>query len=159
MQKITTFLTFAQRGDEAVNYYVSIFPNSRISNIARSEAGGPLPDGTLLNASFELDGQAFMAMDGGPHFSFAQGTSLLVHCTTQEEVDYYWSKLSAGGEEQPCGWLKDKFGVSWQIVPEQLGQLMQDPDRDRAGRVMDAMLKMKKIDIAALQVAYDGASC
>lgn len=155
MQKVTTFLTFAERGEEAVNYYVSIFPNSRITNIARGEAGGPLTTGMLLNASFELDGQAFMAMDGGPYFSFAQGTSLFVHCTTQEEVDYYWSKLSAGGEEQPCGWVKDKFGVSWQIVPEQLGQLMQDPDRGRAGRVMEAMLKMKKIDIASLRAAYD----
>jgi predicted 3-demethylubiquinone-9 3-methyltransferase (glyoxalase superfamily) len=153
LQKITTFLTFAERGEEAVNFYVATFPNSRITNLVRSEEGGPLPAGTLLNASFELDGQAFMAMDGGPHFSFAQGTSLFVHCTTQEEVDDYWNKLSAGGEEQPCGWVKDKYGLSWQIVPEQLGQLMQDPDRERAGRVMQAMLQMKKIDIAALEQA------
>lgn len=155
MQAITPFLTFPARGEEAVNTYVGIFPNSRIDHLVRSEAGGPLPAGTLLNASFVLDGQPFMAMDGGPYFNFAQGTSFFIHCQTQAEVDFYWARLAEGGEEQPCGWVKDKFGLSWQIVPSILGELMQSPDRTRAGRVMEAMLTMKKIDIAALQQAYD----
>lgn len=155
MHNITPFLTFPARGEEAVHFYVSIFPNSQITGLVRSEEGGPLPAGTLLNASFVLDGQPFMAMDGGPHFSFAQGTSFFVHCQTQEQVDYYWARLAEGGEEQPCGWVKDRFGMSWQIVPSILGELMQDEDRTRAGRVMAAMLTMKKIDIAALQQAYN----
>jgi predicted 3-demethylubiquinone-9 3-methyltransferase (glyoxalase superfamily) len=155
MQKITTFLTFAERGEEAVNFYVSLFKNSKINNIARYGEGGPFTEGSLLNASFELDAQQFMAMDAGPHFRFAEGISLFVDCKTQEEVDRLYDGLSEGGEKQPCGWVKDKFGVSWQIVPSMLGQLMGDPDRAKAQRVMEAMMTMHKMDIATLQRAYD----
>lgn len=155
MQKITTFLTFQERGEEAVNFYVSLFQNSRITNIVRYEDGGPFPAGTLINATFELDGQQFMAMDAGPHFRFAEGISLLVDCKTQEEVDRLYDGLAEGGEKQPCGWVRDKFGVSWQIVPSVLGELMGDPDRAKAQRVMEALMPMHKIDIAALQRAYE----
>jgi predicted 3-demethylubiquinone-9 3-methyltransferase (glyoxalase superfamily) len=155
MQKITTYLTFAERGEEAVNFYVALFKNAKINNIVRYGDGGPFPAGSLLNASFDLEGQQFMAMDAGPHFQFAEGISLFVDCKTQEEVDRLYDGLSEGGEKQPCGWVKDRFGVSWQIVPSVLGQLMGDPDRAKAQRVMEAMLKMHKMDIAALQRASD----
>jgi len=154
MKKVTTFLTFKDRAEEAVNFYVSIFKNSKIDNIVRSGGEGPGAKGTLLNASFQLDGQEFMAMEGGPHFSFEEGFSLFVNCETQDEVDELWEKLSEGGEKGRCGWLKDKYGVSWQIIPSALGELMQDKDAAKAKRVMEAMLKMDKIDIKALRQAY-----
>ncbi len=150
MQKITTFLTFNDQLEEAVNLYVSIFKNSKVVNMMRMGSDGP-----VFGATFELDGQRFMGLNGGPSFKFASGTSLFVNCETQAEIDDLWTKLSAGGEEQPCGWLKDKFGVSWQIVPPVLGQLLQDKNPAKAKNVMNAMLQMKKIDIAALQAAHE----
>ena len=156
MQKITTFLTFQDRGEEAVNFYVSTFPNSKITTLVLNEHDGPMPKGVLLHAAFELDGQKFMAMEGGPHFKFEQGFSLFVNCETQEEIDRLWERLSEGGEKQPCGWVKDNYGVSWQIIPSILGQLMQDKDPAKSQRVMNAMLKMSKIDIQGLRDAYEG---
>lgn len=150
MQKVTTFLTFESRAKEAVDFYVSIFKNSEI----HSEMLMPNSD-MLLHASFSLDGQAFMAMDGGESFKFEQGTSLFVSCEGQAEVDYFWERLSEGGEPGPCGWLKDKFGLSWQIIPTALPQLMGSPDPQKAQRVMEAMLKMSKIEIDVLQAAHD----
>jgi predicted 3-demethylubiquinone-9 3-methyltransferase (glyoxalase superfamily) len=153
-------LTFVDRAEEAVKFYVSVFPNSRITNITRVEQdGGPIPKGKLLNATFELDGREFLAFDGGPSFSFTEGISLMVNCKTQEEVDRYWSMLTEkGGEEGPCGWLKDRFGISWQVVPEQLGQMLSDPASGNSEAAMQAMLKMRKLDIAALQRAYRGVA-
>lgn len=150
MQKITTFLTFESRGKEAVDFYTSIFKNSKI-NSAMVMPGGD----QLLHASFTLDGEDYMAMDGGPTFKFEQGISLFVTCGDQEEVDYFWEKLGAGGEHLQCGWLKDQFGISWQIIPTALGELMQDPDPVKSQRVMQAMLKMGKIDIEGLKQAYN----
>ena len=152
MQKITTFLTFESNGKAAVDFYVSVFKNSQL-NSAMVMPGGD----KLLHASFTLDGQEFMAMDGGEHFKFEQGTSLFVTCEDQAEVDYFWEKLGAGGEPGQCGWLKDKFGVSWQIIPTALGQLMQDPDPAKSQRVMQAMLKMGKIDVDGLRRASEQA--
>lgn len=154
-RKIVTFLTFKDRAEEAVNLYVSLFKNSKILSIVRMGADAPGVKGTLLHATFHLDGQEFMAMDGGPYFSFGQGTSLFVNCETQEEVDTLWEKLSEGGEKQQCGWLKDKYGLSWQIIPTALGEMMQDKDPEKGKRVMEAMLKMEKIDIGTLRQAYD----
>jgi predicted 3-demethylubiquinone-9 3-methyltransferase (glyoxalase superfamily) len=153
-------LTFVDRAEEAVNLYVSIFPNSKITNLTRVEGdGGPIPKGKLLSAIFELDGREFRAFDGGASFSFSEGISLDVTCKTQEEVDRYWTKLTEnGGEEGPCGWLKDRFGVSWQIVPEQLGQMLTDSKSGNSDAAMQAMLKMKKLDIATLQKAYRGVA-
>jgi predicted 3-demethylubiquinone-9 3-methyltransferase (glyoxalase superfamily) len=153
-------LTFVDRAEEAVKLYVSIFPNSKITNLTRVEAdGGPIPKGKLLSAIFELDGREFRAFDGGESFSFSEGISLDVTCKTQEEVDRYWTKLTEnGGEEGPCGWLKDRFGVSWQIVPEQLGQMLTDSKSGNSEAAMQAMLKMKKLDIATLQKAYRGVA-
>lgn len=153
MQRITTFLTFNNQAEEAVNLYVSIFPNSRILSINRYGEGAPIPAGTVMSATFELDGQQFTALNGGPHFTFSDGISLFVGCQTQEEVDELWEKLSAGGSPGPCGWLKDKFGVSWQIIPTVLGELLGDPDPAKAQRVMQAMLQMSKLDIATLRQA------
>jgi len=155
MQKITTFLTFQDRAEEAVNLYASLFKNSKILNMVRIGGEGPGGKGALLHASFQLDGQEYMAMDGGSYFSFGQGTSMFVNCETQEEVDELWEKLSEGGEKQRCGWLKDKYGVSWQIIPSALGELMQDKDPEKSKRVMEAMLKMDKIDIKTLKQAYE----
>ena len=157
MPKITTFLTYKDRAEEAVNHYLSIFPNSRILNATRYGDTGPGPKGSLMSATFELDGQRFMALNGGPHFTFTEGTSLFVHCETQEEVDEYWGKLSAGGKEGPCGWLTDKFGVSWQVVPSALGRLLGDSDPAKAKRVVQAMLGMSKLDIAGLERAAQAA--
>ncbi len=157
MQKITTFLTFDNQAEEAVNLYVSTFKNTRIVSTSRYGEAGPGPAGALMSATFELDGQEFMALNGGPHFAFAEGMSLFVRCETQAEVDELWARLSYGGEPGPCGWLKDRFGVSWQIIPTALGELLGDPDPERASRVMRAMLQMHKIDIAALQRAYEGS--
>ena len=157
MQKITTFLTFNNQAEEAVNFYVSIFRNSKIMSMSRYGEGGPGPKGSVMSASFLLEEQEFVALNGGPQFTFADGISLFVNCETQEEVDKLWDKLSEGGEKGPCGWLKDKFGVSWQIIPTALGQMLQDKDPRKSQNVMQAMLQMTKIDIAALRRAYEQA--
>lgn len=154
-QKITPFLWFDTEAEEAANYYVSIFPNSKIVSITRYGEAGPRPKGTVLTVLFELDGQQFVALNGGPEFKFTEAVSLSVNCTSQAEVDEFWRKLSEGGEEGPCGWLKDKYGLSWQVNPSILGEMLSDPDPQKAKRVMEAMLKMKKIDIEALERAYE----
>jgi predicted 3-demethylubiquinone-9 3-methyltransferase (glyoxalase superfamily) len=156
MQEITPFLWFDGKAEEAVSFYVSIFKNSKLLNVARCGAEGPEPKGSVMTASFQLHGQNFIALNGGPMFTFSPAVSFLVNCETQAEVDELWDKLSAGGEKQRCGWLKDKFGLSWQIVPTVLGQMMQDKDAAKAGRVMQAMLQMDKLDIGRLQQAYNG---
>jgi predicted 3-demethylubiquinone-9 3-methyltransferase (glyoxalase superfamily) len=156
-KKITTFLTLDGRAQEAVEFYTSIFEDSRILSTTRYEAGGPGPEGELMSATFELAGQEFMALNGGPSFTFSQGISLFVDCEGQEEVDELWAKLTDGGEPGPCGWLTDRFGVSWQIIPRALGELLADEDREKAGRVMEAMLRMSKIEIEGLRRAHEGA--
>jgi predicted 3-demethylubiquinone-9 3-methyltransferase (glyoxalase superfamily) len=153
MQKITPCLWFDTEGEEAARFYASVFPNSRIEDVARYGAAGPRPEGTVMTVSFELDGQKFVALNGGPEFTFNEAISFQVSCETQEEVDAFWSKLSEGGEEGPCGWLKDRYGVSWQVIPTVLPELLGDPDREKSQRVMRAMLKMKKIEIDALERA------
>ena len=153
--KISTFLWFDNNAEEAVNFYTSIFNNSRTLNVARYGDAGPGSKGSVMTISFQLEGQEFIALNGGPTFKFSEAISLLVHCDTQEEVDEYWEKLSAGGSTQQCGWLKDKFGLSWQIVPNVLLELLQDKDKEKAQRVMAAMMKMVKIDIAALKRAAE----
>jgi predicted 3-demethylubiquinone-9 3-methyltransferase (glyoxalase superfamily) len=158
MQKITPFLWFDDNAEEAVNFYTSVFKNSKVSEVSRYPEGSPGPAGKVMVAAFELEGQQFMALNGGPQFKFTEAISFLVNCETQEEVDDLWAKLSAGGQTSQCGWLKDKFGVSWQIVPTALGRLMSDPDPAKSQAVMQAMLKMDKIDIAKLQQAYDQPS-
>jgi predicted 3-demethylubiquinone-9 3-methyltransferase (glyoxalase superfamily) len=155
-QKITTFLWFNNNAEEAVNFYISIFKNSKVLNIIRNGEAGPGPKGSPLTIGFQLDGQEFMALNGGPQFKFTEAMSLMVHCQTQEEVDHFWEKLSAGGGEVECGWLKDKFGVSWQIVPDVLLELLQDSDTEKSQRVMKAMMTMKKLDIAGLEQAAEG---
>ncbi len=156
MQKITTYLWFNDNAEEAIQFYMSIFSDAKLLNASRYPEGSPGKAGTLMTATFQLEGQQFIALNGGPQYKFNEAISLLVNCETQEEVDRLWAQLSEGGEEQPCGWLKDKFGLSWQIIPEALGRLMSQPDAVRAQRVVEAMLQMKKIDTAALQAAYDG---
>jgi len=156
MQKITPFLWFDGKAEEAASYYVSIFKNSKILNIARSGEAGPGPKGSVMMVTFQLDGQKFMALNGGPHYTFSPAISFFVDCETQAEVDELWEKLSAGGSELQCAWLKDKFGVSWQIVPRALIELMQDKDAVKSQRVFKAMLQMTKIDIEGLQRAYRG---
>lgn len=153
VQKITPFLWFDGRAEEAMNFYVSIFSNSKVVSVSRCGDAGPGPKGTVMSATFELEGQRFFALNGGPMFTFTPAISFLVNCETQDEVDELWEKLSAGGEEQQCGWLKDRYGLSWQIIPSLLGKLMQDKDAARAGRVMNAMMQMGKIDIKGLQQA------
>ena len=153
MQKITPCLWFDTEGEEAAKLYTSVFPNSRIVDVARYGSAGPRPEGTVMTVSFELDGQKFVALNGGPQFTFDEAISFQVSSEGQEEVDAFWSKLSEGGEEGPCGWLKDRFGVSWQIVPTVLPKLLGDPDREKSQRVMEAMLKMKKIEIDELERA------
>ncbi len=153
MSKITPFLWFDTEGEEAAALYTSLFPNSRIVDVTRYGAAGPRPEGTVMTVSFELDGQRFVALNGGPAHTFTDAVSFQVDCKTQEEVDMFWNALSEGGEEGPCGWLKDRFGLSWQIVPTRLPELLSDPDREKSQRVMRAMLEMKKIDIAALERA------
>jgi predicted 3-demethylubiquinone-9 3-methyltransferase (glyoxalase superfamily) len=155
MQKITPFLWFDDNAEEAVNFYVSLFADSTVNNITRYGEGGPGPAGQLMTASFELHGQEFMALNGGPHFSFSPAISFFVNCETQQEVDELWNKLLEGGEAQQCGWITDRFGVSWQIIPAALGELMGGPDPAKSQRVMAAMLQMVKIDIEGLQRAYD----
>ena len=157
MQKITPCLWFDTEGEDAARFYTSVFPDSRIVEIARYGSAGPRPEGTVMTVLFELDGQRFIALNGGPEFTFSEAISLEVGCETQEEVDHYWSTLSDGGEEGPCGWLKDRYGVSWQIVPRVLTELVSDPDQEKAQRVMAAMLQMKKIEIAELERAAAAA--
>jgi predicted 3-demethylubiquinone-9 3-methyltransferase (glyoxalase superfamily) len=155
MNEITPCLWFDTEGEEAATFYTSVFPNSRILDVARYGEAGPRPAGTAMTVSFELNGVKFTALNGGPEFKFSEAISFQVSCESQEEVDGYWSKLSEGGEESQCGWLKDRFGLSWQIVPARLVELLQDPDPERAQRVMAAMLKMKKIEIADLERAAE----
>ncbi len=157
MQKITPFLWFDDNAKEAMDFYTSIFENSRVIHITRYGNAGPGPDGTVIVAHFSLGGQEFIALNGGPQFTFSPAISFVVDCETQDEVDGFWEKLSAGGRQNDCGWLQDKFGVSWQIVPGFLRQMLGDTDPVRAQRVMKAMLQMKKIDLRRLQQAYDGA--
>jgi predicted 3-demethylubiquinone-9 3-methyltransferase (glyoxalase superfamily) len=156
MQKITPFLWFDSQAEEAMNFYVSIFKNSKPLGITRYGDAGPGPKGSVMVASFELDGQHFTALNGGPHFKFTEAVSFVVHCQTQEEVDRMWDRLSEGGQTHQCGWLKDKFGLSWQIVPDALLRLVNDPDPEKSARVMTAMLQMTKIEIAGLEQAYRG---
>lgn len=155
MQKITPFLWFDNQAEEAMNFYVSIFKNAKILSINRYGDAGPGPKGGVMTANFELDGQVFTALNGGPMYQFSPAISFVVHCQTQAEVDYYWEKLSAGGRENKCAWLTDKFGVSWQIVPDALMELLSDPNPAKAERVIKAMLQMTKIDIETLQRAYE----
>jgi predicted 3-demethylubiquinone-9 3-methyltransferase (glyoxalase superfamily) len=155
MQKIVTFLWFDNQAEEAMNFYTSIFKNSKIKNVARYGEAGPGPKGSVMICTFQIEGQDFMALNGGPVFSFTPAISLYVNCETQEEVDELWEKLSAGGEKSRCGWLKDKYGLSWQIIPIVLGELMQDKDPAKSQRVMKAMLPMDKIDIKTLRQAYE----
>jgi len=159
-QKITPFLWFDSQAEEAANFYVSIFKQSRIGVITRyddegSKAAGR-PKGSVMTVEFELDGQKFTALNGGPHFKFTEAISLVVNCDDQKEVDHFWGKLSAGGQEVQCGWLKDRFGLSWQVVPTALIEMLQDKDPEKSKRTMAAMLKMKKLDVDALKRAYDG---
>lgn len=157
MQKIMPCLWFDNQAEEAVNLYTSLFKNSRLLSVARYGEAGPGPKDSVMTITFELEGQPFMALNGGPHYTFSPAISFYVDCATQEEVDELWEKLSEGGEIDQCGWLRDKFGVSWQIVPAVLGELMQDKDPEKARRVTEAMLQMKKLDIKALQQAYEQA--
>ena len=156
-QKITPFLWFDGKAEEAINLYTSIFKNSKIISLSNWEEGSPYPKGQVMTGIFKLDGQRFYAFDAGPMFKFTEATSFFVNCDTQEEIDYFWEKLTAdGGQESMCGWLKDKFGLSWQIVPPVLVKFIGDKDREKAGRAMQAMMKMKKIIIADLENAYEG---
>ncbi|MBI1775309.1 MAG: VOC family protein [Proteobacteria bacterium] len=155
MQKITPFLWFDGKAEEAMHFYVSIFKNSKVGSVTRYGDAGPGAKGTVMSATFQLDGQEFFALNGGPHFTFTPAISFFVNCETQQEVDELWEKLSAGGEKNRCGWLKDKFGLSWQVIPSLLGTLLQDKDPEKSQRVMKAMMQMDKIDIKKLQQAYD----
>ena len=161
MQRISPFLWFDGQAGEAAKFYTSVFKNSRIGKIARyDEAGEKVsgrPRGSVMTVEFQIEGQEFVALNGGPHFKFNEAISFVVNCKTQAEVDKFWKKLSAGGKEVQCGWLVDKFGVSWQIVPRQLGQMLSDKDKAKAGRAMQAMMGMKKLELAKLQAAFDGA--
>ena len=161
MQKITPFLWYDDKAEEAANFYCSIFKNSKVGSVTRYEGEGAKasgrPAGTVMTVEFELEGQKFVGLNGGPHFKFTEAVSFVINCETQEEVDYFWEKLTAdGGAESQCGWLKDKFGLSWQVTPTILPKLLQDKDPEKANRVMQAMMKMVKIDIATLKRAYDG---
>lgn len=155
IQKITPFLWFDQQAEEAARFYTSIFPNSKILKVVRHGEAGPGPAGSVMVVEFELEGQKFAALNGGPHFKFTEAVSFVVNCETQKEVDHYWTELSAGGKEIECGWLKDKYGLAWQVVPTLLLKLLGDPDPAKSQRVMKAMLNMKKFDTHQLQEAYD----
>jgi predicted 3-demethylubiquinone-9 3-methyltransferase (glyoxalase superfamily) len=157
MQKITPFLWFDGRAEEAMNFYTSIFKNSKCVGVSRYGDAGPGPKGSVMTATFQLEGQEFVALNGGPHFTFTPAISFFVHCETQEEVDELWEKLSVGGKTNQCGWLQDKFGVSWQIIPTALMKMLGDKDPVKSKRVMQAMLQMTKIDIQGLKKAYEGA--
>ena len=156
MQSITPFLWFDGNAEEAIDFYVSIFRDSKVESVSRWGEGGPGPKGTVMSATFRLAGQKFMALNGGPQFKFTPAISLFVNCETQEEIDDLWEKLSAGGSKERCGWLTDRYGLSWQVVPSVLGPLMGDPDPVRSKRVVAAMLQMTKLDIAALKRAHEG---
>jgi len=156
MQKITPFLWFDGKAEEAMNFYVSIFKNSRIGKVSRYGEGGPGPKGSVMSATFEIEGQEFFALNGGPQFKFTPAISFFVNCETQQEVDELWERLSEGGRKDRCGWLQDKYGLSWQIIPTTLGKLLGDKDPQKSKRVMEAMLKMDKLNIEGLQRAYDG---
>lgn len=156
MPRITTFLAYDNQAEDAAKLYVSVFKNSTICSVTRYGDAGPGPMGSVMTVTFELDGQEFVALNGGPHFKFTDGISLSVDCKTQEEVDEYWEKLSEGGEPGPCGWLKDRFGLYWQINPTILAEMLSDPDPEKSRRVMEAMLKMNKISIEGLKKAYRG---
>ena len=157
MQKITPFLWFDNQAEEAMNFYVSVFKNAKVGSVSRYAEGGPAPVGSVMTASFTLDGMEFIALNAGPHFKFTEAISFYIKCEDQKEIDYYWEKLIAGGgAPSQCGWLKDKFGLSWQVVPPILGELLADKDRAKASRVMAAMMKMTKIDIQKLKDAYNG---
>lgn len=155
MQKITPCLWFDNQAEEAANFYTPIFKNSKVVSMMRYGEAGPAPAGTVMTVTFQLDGQEFIALNGGPHFTFSPAISFFVSCETQEEVDELWTKLSASPEDEQCGWLKDKYGVSWQIVPTVLGEMLQDEDPEKAKRVTEAMFQMKKLDIAILKQAYE----
>jgi predicted 3-demethylubiquinone-9 3-methyltransferase (glyoxalase superfamily) len=154
-QKITTFLWFDNNAEEAVNFYISVFKNSKVLGTTRYGEIGPGPKGTVMTIGFQLDGQEFTALNGGPQFKFTEAVSLVVHCQTQEEVDYFWEKLSEGGEKVECGWLKDKFGLFWQVVPDVLMELLEDSDEQKVQRVMKAMMQMKKLDIQGITQAAE----
>ncbi|MBT2595027.1 VOC family protein [Arthrobacter sp. ISL-72] len=156
-QKITTCLWFDTQAEEAAEFYVSVFDGSRILNVARYGDGGPGPAGQVMTVEFEIEGRKFMGLNGGPAFRFNEAVSFVIDCSSQEEVDRYWSALTAEGEESQCGWLKDKFGVSWQVVPSVMSRLLGGPDREGAQRAMQAMLGMRKLQISELQAAYDGS--
>ena len=155
MKKITPFLWFDGKAEEAMNFYVSIFKNSKIVSVSRYGEAGPGPKGTVMGATFELDGQRFYALNGGPQFTFSPAVSFFVNCETQQEVDELWEKLSEGGEKGRCGWLKDKYGLSWQVIPSVLGEMLHDKDAEKSKRVRKAMLQMGKIDIKSLKQAYE----
>jgi predicted 3-demethylubiquinone-9 3-methyltransferase (glyoxalase superfamily) len=155
MQKITPFLWFDNNAEEAMQFYMSIFKDARVVNIMCNRAGAPGPEGTVLSVTFRLLGREFIALNGGPHYQFSPAISMFVSCETQNEVDELWDRLSVGGEPNRCGWLTDKYGLCWQIVPTVLGEMLQDEDTERAGRVMQAMLKMVKLDIGVLRQAYE----
>ena len=155
-QKITPNLWFDTEAEEAAAFYISVFPNSRIVNVARYTEAGPRPAGMVMTIEFELDGQRFIGINGGPQFTFDEAVSFQINCETQDDVDYYWERLSEGGEEGPCGWLKDKYGLSWQVTPTGMDELFADPDPKKAERAMKAMLGMSKLDLAALRSAAEG---
>ena len=157
MQNITPFLWFNGQAEEAMNFYTSVFKDSKVINVSRYGEGAPAPKGTVMSATFELNGQKFMALNGGPHHSFTPAISFFVECETQEEVDELWNKLSEGGSDEQCGWLKDKFGLSWQVVPRALSEMITDPDIEKTDRVMKVLMQMKKLDLAALLAAYQGS--
>ena len=158
MQGLRPHLGFSEKGEEAINFYCSLIPNSRVINVQRYGEGGPLPAGSLMWATFELDGREFSAFDGGPPFKFAEGYSMFVTCDTQEEIDQLWDAFSDSGEEGQCGWIKDRFGLSWQVVPSAMAEMMAHPEAGDTGRMMQALLKMRKLDIAALRAAYEGVT-
>jgi len=158
VQSVRPCLTFKDRTEEAINFYVSLFPNSKIMSLVRSDGKGPLPEGSMLHATFQLDGQEYTAFDGGASFTFTEAFSFVATCETQDEIDEVWARLTEGGEDGPCGWLKDRFGVSWQVVPSALGQMMGDPKSGNPARVMEALLKMRKLDLATLEQAYRSGS-
>jgi predicted 3-demethylubiquinone-9 3-methyltransferase (glyoxalase superfamily) len=158
MPKITPCLWFDTQAEDAAKHYISIFPNSAVVSTSHYGEGGPGPKGGVMTVEFDLDGQRYLGLNGGPHFKFTEAISLMVECKSQEDVDYYWHKLLQGGEESQCGWLKDKFGLSWQVFPTILPQMLKDPDPKKAKRVMEAMMKMRKIEIPALKKAYEGTS-
>ena len=157
MPKITPFLWFNDEAEEAANFYASVFRNSKVKAVTRYSDAGPGPKGSVMTVNFELDGQEFTALNGGPQYTFTEALSFVVHCDTQQDVDYYWDMLTAGGQESQCGWLKDKYGLSWQIVPKALPRLLQQTDPAKAQRVVQALLRMKKLDIGALERAAQGA--